>query len=113
MNAPDTIQIINGVDGKPAFIVIPYAEYMRTQQAEPDQQFVPDEVLQLVALQAMTAVRAWRVYLGLTQAGVAARIGISQSAYAQQEASATNRRATRRKIAAALGIRPEQLDLRS
>ena len=47
---------------------------------------------------------------GLTQADVARRLGISQSAYAQQEGSERLRKMTREKVAAALGIGAEQLD---
>lgn len=116
MNAPTKIQIINGLDGKPAFVVIPYADYVQAQQGVPlvehrDDASIPHEVVQLMVLQDMTPVRAWREHLGLTQADVAARIGITQSAYAQQEAAPKNRKATREKIAAALGILPEQLDI--
>jgi ribosome-binding protein aMBF1 (putative translation factor) len=116
MNAPTNIQIINGPDGKPAFVVLPYDEYMRTQRPEPPKSkngeaMIPHEVVELMIMQDMTPVRAWREYLGMTQADVAARIGISQSAYAQQEAAPKNRKATREKIAAALGISPEVLDV--
>ena len=45
---------------------------------------------------------AWRKHLGLSQAEVASRIGITQPAYAQQETAAKPRKATREKIAAAL-----------
>ena len=116
MNAPTKIQIINGPDGKPAFVVIPYADYVQAQQAAPlaqqqDDASIPHEVVQLMVLQDMTPVRAWREHLGLTQADVAARIGITQSAYAQQEAAPKNRKATREKIAAALGISADQLEV--
>ena len=47
--------------------------------------------------------------LGFTQTEVARRLGISQSAYAQQEAKEPVRKATREKIAQALGIAAEQL----
>ncbi|MGF6377929.1 transcriptional regulator with XRE-family HTH domain [Paraburkholderia atlantica] len=55
-------------------------------------------------------VRAWREHLGFTQADIAARLGISQSAYAQQENSDRLRKSSREKIAAALGISAKQLD---
>jgi hypothetical protein len=42
---------------------------------------------------------------------VVARIGITQSAYAQQEEALKNCRAMPEKIAAALGISPDELDL--
>ncbi|MEM5278257.1 helix-turn-helix transcriptional regulator [Cupriavidus taiwanensis] len=56
-------------------------------------------------------LRAWREDLGLTQAEVAARLGISQPAYAQQENSARLRQTSRERIAAALGITAAQLDI--
>lgn len=33
MNAPTNIQTIMGPDGKPAFVVIPYADYIASTQA--------------------------------------------------------------------------------
>jgi transcriptional regulator with XRE-family HTH domain len=48
--------------------------------------------------------------LGLTQAEIAKRLEISQSAYAQQESSAKLRKSSRAKIAAALGLSAEQLN---
>lgn len=114
MNAPTNIQIINGPDGKPAFVVVPYADYVREHPAEQPEQaegLIPHEVVSLMVMQDMTPARAWREHLGLTQAEVASRIGITQGAYAQQEAAPKNRKATREKIAAALGILPEQLDV--
>ena len=70
---------------------------------------IPNAVVGKVVNKDMTPIRAWREHLGLTQSGVAQRLGISQSAYAQQEAKENPRKATREKIAEALGIEPEQL----
>jgi len=56
-----------------------------------------------------TPLKAWREHLGLTQADVAQRLGVTQSAYAQQENSQRLRKSSREKIAAALGILQEQL----
>ncbi len=58
-----------------------------------------------------TPLRAWREHLGLTQAEVAERLAITQSAYAQQENSQRLRKASRDRIAVALGITGAQLDL--
>ncbi|MFZ1567761.1 MAG: helix-turn-helix transcriptional regulator [Thiolinea sp.] len=58
----------------------------------------------------MTPIRAWREYLQLTQADMAERLGISQSAYAQQEAVERPRKATRAKIAKALKVEAGLLD---
>ncbi|TLX53834.1 transcriptional regulator [Stutzerimonas nosocomialis] len=108
MNTPTNVQIINGPDGTPAFVVIPYAEYVASH---PQEDLVPNEVVGYMVKEGMTPIGAWRRHLGLTQMQMAERLGISQSAYAQQEAAAKPRKATREKIAAALGIAPDLLDV--
>lgn len=107
MNAPTNIQIINGPDGKPAFVVIPYADYVAEHNT--DRNLIPHDVVSRT-VDGATPVRAWREHLGLTQADMADRLGISQPAYAQQEGSDRLRKSSREKIAAALGINAEQLD---
>ena len=107
MNAPTNIQVINGPDGNPAFVVIPYDEYRKTLTAE--RGTIPHEVVS-ATVDGATPVRAWREHLKLTQADVAARLGIAQSSYAKQENSDSLRRSTLEKIAAAFGITVEQLD---
>lgn len=112
MNAPTEHQIIRH-NGQPVAVVVPYAEYVRAfgPQAgtEPT---VPHDVVGRVVNDGVSPCRAWREHLGLTQAEVAARMGVTQSAYAQMEASdAKLRVATRRKIATALGVATELLDL--
>jgi len=107
MNAhTENVQIINGPDGTPAYVVIPYQDYLASY-TEPD--LIPNEVVGMVVNEDATMVAAWRRYLGLTQVQVAKRIGITQSAYAQQEAARKPRQATLDKIATALGITVEQL----
>lgn len=107
MNAPTNIQILKDAKGKPAFVVIPYSEYLSlSKQNAPT---IPNAVVDKVINKDMTPIRAWREHLGLTQTEVAHRLGISQSAYAQQEAKEPVRKATREKIAQALGIAAEQL----
>ena len=61
--------------------------------------------------EGLTPIAAWRKHLDLTQAEVAERLGITQSAYSQQEAAERPRKATREKIAAALGIPVQSLDI--
>ena len=107
MNAPINIQIINGPDGKPAFVVIPYSDYVAAQGNERD--LIPHDVISRT-VDGATTVRAWREHLGFTQAEIAARLGISQPAYAQQEAGDRLRKSSRDRIAKALGIRADQLD---
>lgn len=108
MSAPTNIQVINGPDGHPAFVVIPYADYV---QSHPTEDLVPNEVVGYMVREGLTAVGAWRQHLGLSQQEVADRIGISQSAYAQQERATKPRKETRNKIAKAFGIAPSLLDV--
>lgn len=84
-----------------------------TQPASSDthKERVPNEVVGHMVKDGLTPIAAWRRHLGLSQAEVAARIGISQPAYAQQEQAAKPRKATREKVAGALGIAPQLLDL--
>lgn len=107
MKAPTNIQLINGPDGHPAFVVVPYDEFMRTYQKE--HSLIPQAVVG-ATLHGQTPIRAWREHLQLTQSEMAARLGISQPSYAKQEASGSLRPATIKKIAVALGITTAQLD---
>ncbi|OFZ68585.1 MAG: transcriptional regulator [Betaproteobacteria bacterium RBG_16_56_24] len=109
MNAPANLQILKDAKGKPTFAVIPYAEYISlSKQHAPT---IPNAVVNKVINKDMTPIRAWREHLSLTQSEVARRLGVSQSAYAQQEAKEPVRKSTREKIANALGIVPEQLTI--
>ncbi|MBB5506277.1 transcriptional regulator with XRE-family HTH domain [Paraburkholderia sp. JPY681] len=74
-----------------------------------DRNLIPNDVASR-AVDGASPVRAWREHLGFTQADIAPRLGISQSAYAQQENSDRLRKSSREKIAAALGISAKQLD---
>lgn len=108
MNTRTDIQIIHGKDGAPAFVVMPYADWLASRDR--DQALVPNEVVNMVFDHEWTPMRAWREHLDLTQAEVAGRAGITQAAYAQMETAAKPRPATIRKIAAALGLTFEQLN---
>ena len=59
------VQIIKE-DGKPAFAVIPYEEYLRLLPQD-DDVIVPHEVVGLIIKKGMNLVKAWRTHLGLTQ----------------------------------------------
>src|SRR5438034_406900 len=108
MNAPTNVQTIIGPDGKPAFVVIPYGDYVSQYARASD--LIPHAVVRHVLADDVSPLRAWREHLGLTQADVAARLGISQPAYAQQENNTRLRRTSRERIAAALGLTAAQLD---
>lgn len=113
MVTPTNVQIIEQ-GGKPAFAVIPYADYLAafgnafiTKPTIEDS--VPHEVMRYVLREDYSLARAWREYLGLTQDIVATKMGITQSALAQIEMSSKPRKATRQKLAEALGINVAQL----
>lgn len=101
------VQFINDTEGKPVFVVIPYAQYFAMQGRG---HLIPHQVVSLI-VDGSPPVRAWREYLNLTQKEAAERLGISQSAFAQQETVKKLRRATREKIARAFGINARQLEL--
>jgi ribosome-binding protein aMBF1 (putative translation factor) len=109
MNARINFQTIQDANGKPTFVVMPYDEFMRTYARAND--LVPHEVVNLAFDQAWTAARAWREHLGITQASLAKKLGVSQSAVAQLELKRGKmRKSTREGLATALGISAAQLD---
>ncbi|MES2187299.1 MAG: helix-turn-helix transcriptional regulator [Pseudomonadota bacterium] len=108
MNKPIDFQTINGPDGKPAYVVLPYADFV--ERYAQDRDLIPHAVVE-AAVDGASITKAWRLHLDLTQDAVAQRMGVTQSAYAQLESSAKLRKSSRERIAAALGIMPGQLDL--
>jgi hypothetical protein len=67
-------------NGKPAFVVIPFAEYVRLFPEAPripEGDAIPHEVVGLTIKKGYTLVHAWREYLRLTQTEVAERMGIT------------------------------------
>jgi DNA-binding XRE family transcriptional regulator len=102
------VQIIRK-NGKPAFAVIPYEEYLRWLPKD-QEATIPHEVVGLVIKKGMNLVGAWRTHLGLTQKEVAGRAGITQAALSQMEKSSSELRTTTlEKLARAMGISVEQL----
>ncbi|HET9679299.1 MAG TPA: helix-turn-helix transcriptional regulator [Gammaproteobacteria bacterium] len=97
--------------GVPRFAVVPIDDFRDLlRRAGETQVTIPHEVIS-ASVDGLSPVRAWREYLQLSQATVAERMAISQPAYAQMESSeARLRKATRERIAQALGLIPEQLD---
>ena len=108
MNARTEFQIIVGADGKPAFVVVPY-DHFRRMRGGFTKGTVPNEVVNLSYERGMSPMAAWREHFNLTQAQVAARVGITQAAYAQMERVKAPRKATIEKVAAALGLETDQL----
>jgi prevent-host-death family protein len=107
-NARTEFQVIVGKDGKPAFVVVPYDQFRRMKGGLA-RGTVPNDVVHLTFGRGVSPMAAWREHLGLTQAEVAGRVGITQAAYAQMERAMRPRNATLEKVAAAMGLEVEQL----
>lgn len=112
MNALINAQIINNEKGLPAFAVIPYAVYQSLLDKSPIDlsNGVPSAVVDAVFDNNISALKAWREHLELTQSEVAKRAGMTQSAYSQHENADKLRKPTREKLAKALGLTAEQLN---
>jgi predicted transcriptional regulator len=102
-------QTIMGADGSPAFVVVPYTDFVKKYSNHNG--LIPNEIAGKVLKDNVSIVRAWREYLGITQAALAEKMGVSQAAIAQFEGKASLRMASRRKIAKALNISDAQLDV--
>jgi DNA-binding XRE family transcriptional regulator len=101
-------QTILGNDGKPAFVVVPYADFIKIPNVvRPG--MIPNAVAGKHIMDEVSMLLAWREYLMLTQADMAERMGISQAGYAQIESAKRPRKATLIKAAEALGITLDQL----
>lgn len=106
MSTPIEFQTIME-NGKPAFAVVKYDDFMRLIHSSPT---IPHEVVGMEIMQGYSLPRAWREYLDLTQEEVAKRMGITQAALSQIEQPGKKlRRATLEKLAEALDLHPEQL----
>jgi DNA-binding XRE family transcriptional regulator len=100
-------------NGKPAFAVIPWNEYQKllNNQIESDESDVwfPNEVVK-ANVRGDSLIKAWREYLNLTQAELASKAGMKQSALARLETNtAKPRKSTLLKLAEAMGVAVDQL----
>jgi predicted transcriptional regulator len=108
MNTLTNYQTILGADGKPAFVVLPYDEFVKLPGVvRPG--MIPNAVVSRRIMDEVTMLQAWREHLMLTQTELASRMGMTQAGYAQVEAAKRPRKATLMKAADALGITLEQL----
>jgi len=108
MNTHTKIQIIEH-NGEPAFAIIPYEDYLKLIPQDKDE-YIPNEVVGLMVKKRYNSIKAWRIYLGLTQKEIAQRAGITQAALSQMEKSDNElKTATLEKLAKAMGLSIEQI----
>ena len=111
MNAPINPRILLDEEGRPEFAVIPIDRYRELVRRAGEEPGVPNEVVHMVFDGGMSPARAWREHLGLTQAELAARMGIAQPTLAEHEKGGRKLRAsTLSKLAQALRITVDQLN---
>ncbi|MBI9085435.1 MAG: helix-turn-helix domain-containing protein [Desulfobacterales bacterium] len=115
MTTPTEYQTIEH-GGHPAFVLVPWDDWRRIKpllDAEKARDNgIPQDVVEAHVLRGESVVKAWREHLGLTQTELADRMGVSQAAVVKYERSDARLRAsTVKKIAVALGLTDEQLDV--
>lgn len=94
--------------------VVPLEQFtaLMDRAGEADALTIPHEVAARHLVEGVSLLRAWREHLGLTQAALGERLGVSQAQVAQWERpGARPRHATLRKAAEAMGLRVAQLTL--
>lgn len=112
MNVHTEVQIIRQ-GGRPAFVVVPYAQWQAITGTPIEDALIPHEVVGFMAVENLSAIAAWRKYRGLSQQELGDKMGgLSQSSIAQLEATGSKpQKRTLEKAASALGIDIEQLKI--
>ena len=91
---------------------MPYDEYLELIHENASEATIPQEVIEFHILDKKSIIKAWREYKKLSQQEVADCMGISQAAYSQMErADARLKKATLKKIAHALNLKIEQMEI--
>lgn len=108
MSGHTDVQIIRQ-GGKPVFAVVPYDRWLELS-GDNKETYIPHEVVGYQLHEGLSALAAWRKYLGITQKELAAKVGMSQPAIAQiEKIDSKPQKKTLKKIAAALQIEVDQL----
>lgn len=94
------------------YAVVPlerYTEVLR-RAGGADALTVPHEIVARHLTEDVSLIKAWREYLGMTQSGLADKVGVSQAQIAQWEhPTAKPRHASLSRLAAAMGLHVAQL----
>ena len=98
-------------EGKPAFAVIPWDEYL-SLTGQTDLPTTPHEVVSLMIDYDISPMKAWRKYLKMTQQELAEKMEVSQANINKLERKNNSpKKSTRIAYAKALGIQPSLLDV--
>ncbi|MFB9146959.1 helix-turn-helix transcriptional regulator [Halomonas alkalicola] len=112
MNAPIDYRISEEAGRRYAVVPLEQFTELVEQAGEVEALTLPHEIVSRNLTDEVPLLRCWREYLGMTQADLAARIGVSQAQVAQWERpDAKPRHTTLKKLAAAMGIHVQQLTL--
>lgn len=103
------VQIINDSQGKPAYAVVPYDEYLQSDLND-DSVAIPHDVVGISVNRDVSIIAAWRMHRGLSQDDVCAKLGITQPSLSKVERVGSKARLeTREKLAKIYNCDPEQL----
>ncbi|MDO8908250.1 MAG: helix-turn-helix transcriptional regulator [Pseudohongiella sp.] len=110
MRTPSDVQIIRQGD-TPLFAVMPYPQYLELiRSTDGSEATIPHEVVGLCIKQQISLLAAWRIYRGMSQQELAAKIAVTQPAIAQMERRDSRlQKRTLLKLADALAVVPDQL----
>lgn len=117
------LQYINDTKGNPLYVLVPIDEFERLtkddeqywedvpyQSDEFDEVTIPQEVVDIMFEKEINVMGAWRIYRKLTQAEVAEKVGITQSALSQMERKSSRPQTqTRELLAKIYDCNPDQL----
>lgn len=110
MNEPIKYQTLEH-NGKPTHVIMEHDQFMELLEQAKVSDTVPHEVVSAM-IDGVSPVKAWRKYKKLTQKEVANAMGTSQPNYrVLEQPDAKLRKSSIEKLATALGITFEQLDL--
>jgi DNA-binding XRE family transcriptional regulator len=99
-------------NGRPMFAVILYSDFQTLLEQPKEESNIPHKIAKMIAIDEVSPIKAWRIYLRKTQAELAFAIGVKQPAITQMERQGAKlHNKTLKKIAAALGITENQLIL--
>lgn len=121
-----SVQFIKDGNNNVAYAVVPIDDYNRLLAAadsddeyedvpytpsteEDDAAVIPHAVVGIKVKEGVSLLAAWRIYRTLSQADVAAKLGVSQASVSQLESSKRPQAATLGKLAKIYNCKPSQL----